>query len=93
MRSFPPISPEVSSRDNLLTHTAIALFIRSQLKISEKQSEHPNSFHLYQDLLCIKLVGFCVDQEERCPIRVNHLLNLIEALNYQRVHARRFGKN
>ena len=59
----------------------------------KQSSEHPNSFHLYQDLLCIKLVGFCVNQEERCPICVNHLLNLIEALNYQRVHARHFGKN
>ena len=53
-----------------------------------RRSGHQTPFNLYQDLLCIKLVGFCVDQEERGSVRRHHPLGLGEALHYQRVHAR-----
>ena len=54
----------------------------------QARSGHQTPFNLYQDLLCIKLVGFCVDQEERGSVRRHHPLGLGEALHYQRVHAR-----
>ena len=96
-----PPAPEISPGDNLLAHIPIPVFLRLNLKQSEIRcaslgravSQQLSSFNLYQDLLCIKLVGFCVNQEERGPVRVNHLLNLIETLNYQRVHARHLRKN
>ena len=96
-----PPAPEISPGDNLLAHIPIPVFLRLNLKQSEIRcaslgravSQQLSSFNLYQDLLCIKLVGFCVNQEERGPVSINHFLGLIETLDDQRVHTRHLGKN
>ena len=80
----PP--PRLQARTICKMYLSIVLVVGSVA--GPRWSGHQTPFNLYQDLLCIKLVGFCVDQEERGSVRRHHPLGLGEALHYQRVHAR-----
>ena len=88
------IQPQVFLGYHLLVDVSV-IFLWRDFKQSKNFLGHRIRalVNLYQDLLCIKLVSFCINQEERSPVSINHFLGLIETLDDQRVHTRHLGKN